>query len=151
MKRLGTALALAVVVAVLPGAAQAAGSAETGSGAPAALAGRPDSGEAVLTPELLGFGEPTQGFYPYFAGFGGGQFGGGQFGGGFGFPFAGFPGNGGCPSIGYVYCPVLGPSLYWSTFPGASQLGNASSGFLGPFGLGGFGFPGAGGFFLPWR
>jgi hypothetical protein len=148
MKQLAMALALVVTVAGMPSAALAAGSSEIGGETPASLAGRPGTGQAVLTPELLGFGEPTQGFYPWFSAFGGGGQFGGQFGGGFGFPFTGWPGSGGCPSIGYLYCPVLGPSLYWSTFPGASALG---AGIFGPWGLGGVGFPGAGGVFLPFR
>jgi hypothetical protein len=132
MRQFGIVLALAVLVAASPVAAAAEG--PSGPAAPA----------AVLGPELLGFDAPGQGFYPRFPAFpgfsGGNIFGGG--GGGWG-----LPGNGGCPSIGYVYCPVLGASPYWATFPSAGfSLGSSA---FGQFGLGGFGWPGAGAAF--WR
>jgi hypothetical protein len=132
MRRVGLALALAVLAAAAPWAAGFAGA-----------AGEPEAYTpgAVLTPTELGITDPAQGFYPFIPS--GGNNANNQFG---LFALGGFNG---CGAFSIGFCPFFSSPPYWSTFSQVgtlglgggvnSQLGTGLGG--GAFGNGLFGNP----------
>jgi hypothetical protein len=110
MRRFALGVALGVLLATMQGGA--------------ALAAQPVA--AVLTPEQLGLTEPGQGFYPYFAGLGGGSQ----------QPGAGFYGSGTLTGVGITTLTPRGATVGQPGFLGFSSY-PAWGGFGGsPFALG---------------
>jgi len=118
MRRVGLALALAVLAAVAPWAAGLAGA-----------AGEPEAYTpgAVLTPAELGITDPAQGFYPFIPS--GGNNANNQFG---LFALGGFNG---CGAFSIGFCPFFTSPPYWSTFSQVGTLG-LGGGFNNQFGIG---------------